>query len=116
MLPKINRLKKKRDFENIFKTGKISRGDFLIVREAKNGLGITRCGFVVSNKISPKAVVRNKIRRRLRDIVRKKMQDFKTSKDIVVAALPGIEKKDFSEIKEAVDALLEKAGLLKKII
>lgn len=112
MLPKINRLKKKKDFENIFKTGKVSRGDFLIIREAKNSLGITRCGFVVSNKISKKAVVRNKIRRRLRDIVRKKIQDFETSKDVVIAALPGLEKKDFSETRESTEALLKKAGIL----
>lgn len=112
MLPKINRLKKKKDFENIFKEGKIFRGDFLIIREVKNGLNETRFGFVVSNKISKKAVVRNKIRRRLRDIVRKNLSSFKKGIDVAVIALNGLEKKSFLEVKELTESILKKSKLI----
>ena len=112
MLPKINRLKKKKDFENIFKKGKIFRGDFLIVREVKNIFEEPRLGFVVSNKVSKSAVVRNKIRRRLRDIIKKNLGSFKKGTDVAIIALNGIEKKSFLEVKELTEAILKKSKLI----
>ena len=62
-LPKKNRLKKKKDFEEVFKKGKAVRGNFLFVRYLKNSLQFPRFAFVVSSKVSKKAVARNRIRR-----------------------------------------------------
>ena len=68
---------------------------------------------MVSLKVSKKAVVRNKIRRRLSEII-KAEENIKTGTDLVIIALPGIEKKEFTEIKESVGAVLVKTGLVKK--
>ena len=68
MLPKINRIKKKKDFEAIFKNSKTTRTNFFIFKISKNKLDINRFGFVVSQKVSKRAVVRNKVRRRLADL------------------------------------------------
>lgn len=112
MLPKINRLKKKRDFEAVFKTGSIFKNNILILRLVKNNLDKNRFGFMVSLKVSKKAVLRNKVRRRLSEIIKRSAGKIKTGTDMVFIALPGIEKKEFSEIDEAVKNILNKAKCL----
>ncbi len=112
MLPKQNRLKKKTDFEMIFKDGKGYKEAFLFLKTKSNDLELSRFGFAVGIKISKKAVVRNKIKRWLREAIRKNLSEVKKGFDIVVGASPGIEDKDFHDIKRAVDKLLKRAKLL----
>ena len=122
MLSKISRLKKKKDIEKVFKKGKRFKEDFLILKITKNALSQTRFGFVVSQKVSKKAVIRNKIKRRLREMVSKKGKKLKKGRhplvtrpgmDIVLIALPGLETKDFWEIDETLNKLFKKAKCLK---
>lgn len=75
-LNKKNRLKNKRDFEDVFKKGRAVKGSFLFIKYKKNESGVSRFGFVVSAKIAKKAVERNKIRRILSEGVRNKISDF----------------------------------------
>ena len=108
MLPKQNRLTNKNDFDLVFRGGKNIKGSFLVVKILKNNLKESRFGFIVSKKVSNKATVRNKIKRRLKDIAARELKDIKNSQDIVFIALSGIEKKKFSEIKEVVAKILKK--------
>lgn len=75
---------------------------------ARNNLGLNRFGFVVSKKVSNKAVVRNKIRRRLSEIIKAEINNIKNGTDLIIIALPGIEKKEFSEIKKSIEEALTK--------
>jgi ribonuclease P protein component len=102
MLSKDNRIKKKKDFELIFKNSKNFKNNFFILKIAKNDLGVNRFGFVISKKVSKKAVIRNKIRRRLSEAVKVEINNIKAGMDLILIVLPGAEKKDFYEIKEAV--------------
>lgn len=68
-LPKANRLKKKKDFDRVFKKGKAVNGSFLFVKSLPNSLSSSRFGFIVAAKFAPKAVTRNKVRRLLSDVV-----------------------------------------------
>ena len=77
MLSKINRIKKKKDFEIIFKKGKSFKNKLFILRFIKNNLNQNRFGFVVSQKVSKKAVVRNKVRRRLAEIIKSYFNNLK---------------------------------------
>ncbi len=108
MLPKINRLTKKKDFEVVFKLGKSVKDGFLLYKTMQNQLPQSRFGFVVSKKISSKAVIRNKIKRRLRQAVENHFKEYKTPFDVVVIALSGIEKKEFLELEEKVAKFLNK--------
>lgn len=112
MLPKKNRLKKEKDFEKVFKKGKGLRKDFLFLKLLNNNLKKSRFGIVVSTKISKKATVRNKTRRRIREIIRNHLDEIKKGKDIVIVAQPGIEEKSFSQIKETLIELFKKAKLI----
>lgn len=113
MLAKKNRLKLKKDFEQVFKQGKGFKQNFLFMKVIENGLDETRFGFVVSKKISNKAVIRNKIKRQLREIIRNQINQIKKGLDIVLIVLPGIENKDFQEIEQTVNKLLKKANTIK---
>jgi len=118
MLPKLNRLKKKKDFEAVFKKGKSFKNSFLVLKITPNKLEISRFGLIVSQKVSKKAVIRNKVRRRLSEIIRKKMKEtclpagrVKNGQDMVLIALPGLENKSFLETEEILTDILDKARL-----
>ena len=115
MLVKKNRLNKKRDFDNIFKNGKSTKGLFLVLRFIKNKLEFNRYAFIVSKKVSQKAVIRNKVRRRLLESVKKNEEKLKKGLDIIFIALPTVKDKNFLQIKEEVDSLLSKIILKDKI-
>ena len=113
MLPQTSRLKKKKDIERVFKKGKGVKEDFLILKTVKNDLNETRFGFIVSQKISKKANIRNKIKRRLRELVKVKLKKLKKGTDNLIIVLPGLETKDFWEIEEIITKLIKKAQVLK---
>lgn len=114
MLAKINRIKKEKDFEAIFKNSKSVRTNLFVFKIMRNNLGLSRFGFVVSKKISPKATVRNKVRRRLAESVKAKTAEIKDGVDVIIIALSGIEKREFSEIKEAISNTMIKSGIIDK--
>jgi ribonuclease P protein component len=111
MLAKVNRLKKKKDIEKVFEKGKGFKEDFLILKIVKNDLENSRFAFVVPRKISKKATLRNKIKRRLRELVRLKIKKIKKGMDLVLLALPGLEKKDFWQMEKIINRLFAKAKL-----
>jgi len=84
-----NRLSKKRDFDTVFKEGKIIKGSFLFIKVADNGGKMSRFGFVISSKISGKAVIRNKLRRELSDFIRLNMNKIRVGYDIMVVIRNG---------------------------
>jgi len=113
MLPKINRLKKKKDFERVYKEGKGYKEDFLFLKIVENGKKLTRFGFVVGKNFSKKAALRNQIKRKLREIIRLKFKKIKKGFDAVLIIKPsGFEKKDFCEVEEIISKLLTKAKIL----
>lgn len=112
MLPLKHRLKKKKDFAKVYKKGKGFKQDFLFLKAVENGLDNTRIGIVVSAKIAKKAVERNLIKRRLREIIRKRIEEIKPGLDIVIITLKGMSRKtSFQAIEEAIDKLLLKTKI-----
>ena len=112
MLPKQYRLKKKKDFKLVFEKGKTFNNKFLFLKGAKNALKNSRFAFVVGLKTSKKAVVRNRIKRLLREIIREKLNDIKSGFDVVIRVRAEIVNKDYKEIKKELESLLKKAELI----
>ena len=79
----------------------------------KNELEDSRFGFVVSIKVSKKAVVRNRVKRIMRHAIHENLEKIKSGLDIVFFTRPGIEKLDGIEIRQQVMQLLTKLNLLK---
>jgi ribonuclease P protein component len=113
MLPKENRLRKKKDFEKVFQGGRRAGEKNLSLRARENSLPESRFGFVVPRKHFRKAVLRNKLKRRLRECVRKELYRIKNGYDVVVLGRPGLENLSFVEIKEEIERLLSRTKLLK---
>jgi len=115
MLPRKNRLKKKKDFERIFKKGKEYKEDFLLLKTISNNLQFSRFGFIINKKVVKKATIRNKIKRRLREVVRREiLPKIKKRVDCVIIVKPGIKSENFSfeKIKNTLYKLTKKAKLL----
>ena len=111
MLPKKNRLKKRKEFAYIYKNGKKFNSKNLSLILTQSKLTDTKIGFSVSNKVG-KAVVRNKIKRQLRAIVRKQLKQMRIHQNFVIIAHPTIVECDFSKIEAEVLYLLKKGNVL----
>ncbi len=68
----------------------------------------TRVGFIVSKAVG-NAVVRNRTKRRLREIMRVRLDELSAGELFVVRALPHAAEADFSSLEAEVDELLVKA-------
>ncbi|MFA5087009.1 MAG: ribonuclease P protein component [Candidatus Paceibacterota bacterium] len=113
MFPLQNRLKKKNDFERVFKQGNSARGSLLFLKILNNSKNVSRIGFVVSKKISNKAVVRNKVKRRLRAAAKEELKNYLPGYDMVIVTLPAIKNADYKEIKKDVSLVFKKGYNLK---
>ena len=110
MLAKENCLRKKKDIERVFKQGKGFKQGFLFLKTKKNDLELNRFAIVVSKKISPKAVIRNKIKRQLRAAVRIRLDEIKQGWDGVIVVQPGLENENFKKIQETINEIFKKAN------
>lgn len=90
MLKKLNRLTKQKDFEKIFKKGRSVYDSNLGIKVLKNDLSENRYGIIISAKVSKKAVERNRIKRLIREIIKKENINLKNGNDIVIVTFPGI--------------------------
>lgn len=68
--PREARLLKASEFRAVFRAGRRARAGLLHARLRPNGKGRARLGLAVSLKATRKAVVRNRVRRQLRDSFR----------------------------------------------
>ncbi len=107
------RLRKKKDFEKIYKLGKTTKQDFLLFRILENEIENPRIGIVISKKTLSKATARNLVKRRIREAVRHFLPKISKNVDIIITACKGASKeKSFEEIK----TLIEQAFIKAKII
>lgn len=113
MLTKQYRLQKDRDFELVFKKGRAFKSKFLFLKLKRNNLEISRFGFVIGKTISKKSTVRNRIKRRLRDIIERNLVKIKSGFDVIIGVNTKIVEKNYQEIKEELEELLKKAEVLK---
>ncbi len=96
------------DFQRVYDGGKAWAGREVVVRALPNELGLTRYGFAVGRRVG-NAVIRNKVKRRLREILRQ--QTLRTGWDIILIARASAVPADYKSLEKSVANLLIKAGL-----
>ena len=84
---------------------------FLVLYARKNRTGTNRVGITVSKKLG-KAHIRNRIRRRLREVYRLNEEHFLPGWDIVLVARSKALDADFSAMEKSFLSLARKAGIL----
>lgn len=97
-------------FRRLYATSGQANG-LLVLYARKNRTGTNRVGITVSKKLGH-AVVRNRIRRRLREIYRLNEMKFRPGWDIVVVARSRSVHASFQELTGAYLSLARKAGIL----
>ena len=85
---------------------------YLVLYARKNRAGVNRVGITVSKKLG-KAHIRNRVRRRLREVYRLNEEKFLPGWDIVVVARSRSVDAKFHRLTEAYLSLAKKAGILK---
>ena len=81
----------------------------MVLRAVPNGLELARYGFTISRRVG-NAVVRNRVKRLLREILRK--MTIKAGWDMVLIARIAAAKLSYAEFEESVRDLLYRAGLV----
>ena len=104
------RLAKRDEFAMVYRHGNSWGNALLVMRALPNGLERSRFGFVVGKKIG-KAVVRNHVKRLLRESVRG--TPIKPRWDIVFIARSAAATANYHLLKQAVGELAQRANLLK---
>ena len=112
MDPRIT-LKLNGDFRRVYARGKSAVRSRVVVYCRRNRLDRNRTGYTVSRKLG-KAVVRNRIRRRLREIVRLNSGNLLPGHDLIIVARARAVDSDYWKLEQDVLACLEELQLLKR--
>lgn len=94
-------LKKNKDFQLTYKTGKSYANKYLVMYIRENGTSGNRLGLSVSKKVG-NSVVRHRITRLLRESYRLQEEYFRRGYDLVIIARPQARDKSYHEIESAV--------------
>lgn len=106
-------LKKNSDFRRLYARGKSAATPYLVVYCRRNRCGENRLGYTVSTRLGH-AVVRNRVRRRLREIVRLNAPKLKTGYDLVLVARGRSVGADYRTLEAAYLSACGKLGLLRE--
>ena len=105
--PRAARLVRRGDFDAVYRAGKRCSSSYFTVFVRRNELALNRFGFSIKRALGG-AVVRNRMRRRLREIVRCHRQEIPTGWDIVIHPKSSVAKAPFAVIAEDLVRLLKK--------
>jgi len=111
MLPAPNRLKNDVDFKKVARFGRWSRTKVLTLKYAPNRLPVARFGIVVSTKVDKRATVRNRLQRRLREILRLKLSAIKPGYDLMLICRPEAKNLSYQALEQEVLEALTLARL-----
>ena len=108
-----NCLKKRKDFQEVFKRGKSFKKDFLSIKILFKKQNYSQFGIIISKKVSNKASERNLIKRRIRAAVKEFLLEIKAPLDIVIIGQSKLNKQvSFQALKEELKQLFIKAKII----
>jgi ribonuclease P protein component len=116
VLPAAQRLTSPSTFREVVRRGRRRGGALLVVHllvpaadgrsgDATADLGPARAGLVVSKAVGP-AVTRNRVKRRLRHLVRPRLEELALGSLLVLRALPGAADASFAELGAELERCL----------
>jgi ribonuclease P protein component len=113
-LTPLERIRRKRDFEALYRSGRRYRGRYFHLVYQANALEFPRIGVVVSRKVG-NAVERNRIKRRVRTLFRRNKALFRKPTDVILIARPDLAGLSWTELaglyRSAVEGIFrERAG------
>ena len=100
-------------FRRLYQKGKSAANKYLVIYCRRNGSSENRIGYTVSSKLGH-AVVRNRVRRRLREIYRLHESQFRPGWDLVVVVRSRAVDAPYKKLEGAYLSLAGKLGLLRE--
>jgi ribonuclease P protein component len=104
-------LTKRAQYLTVYKSGKAWADNLIIIKALPNALEFSRYGFSVSKEVG-KAVVRNRVRRLLKEIAC--LINVKPGLDIVFIGRTNAATADYHQLKKSIEKLLLRAHLIDK--
>lgn len=98
------------DFRRTIRGGTRAARPTLVAHVVAGGVGATSVGFVVSKAVGP-AVVRNRVKRRLRHLMRERMEQLPQGSRLVIRALPRAAAGSYSNLATDLDKALTRSGV-----
>ncbi len=108
MLPKPKRLTKKRDFLKLASQGHTVFGPFATLRIRQVPKKATQVAFITSTKVFKKAVDRNRVKRRLREVIRELWPELPAEMHLLFILKPEALKAEWPALGEEVRRMLSR--------
>lgn len=99
-------LRRKEDFNRIYKKGKSVGDRYVVVFCLKNGFDYNRVSFLASKKVG-NSVKRNRARRLMRESMRN-IDNVKQGYDLIIIARNTINERKCADVKKSIEAALRK--------
>lgn len=109
---KLERLTCQQDFRTVYKKGRLTFGRYVAVHVLVKDDGPTRIGISVSKKVG-NAVVRNLVKRRIREIIRHMSDMLPNSYDIVIGAKVRSREANYHQLAEDLMRILKDLKMVK---
>lgn len=111
MLPKKFRLHSDNDIKRLVRGGKTFFLPQLTIKYQANSEQKLRVGFVVSTKVDKRAVIRNKVKRRMREVLRAELKNLKPGMDLLFIAKKSCIDLSLLELKKQIQFALKTTRL-----
>lgn len=112
---KSERLKSSKDFKAVFQQcRKLEDKNLAFYVQFQQDAGLRKFGVSLSRALG-KAYLRNRLKRRLREIYRVEKEKFRGGYQVILVPRRGSADRAFSEIRESFLALATRAGLLPRM-
>jgi ribonuclease P protein component len=112
MLPRPNRLRRRDEFQATYRRGRSWAHPLLALHVLPRREGM-RVGVTVSKKVGG-AVVRNRVRRRLRQAIRLRLPQWRSGFDLVVVARTAAAEASFDALGSVIDELAKRGRLVRE--
>lgn len=110
MLSKTLRMKSSTQFDYIFKKGQALKNKFILVFYSKCKANHQKFGVVVSKKIGH-SVVRNQVKRKIREVIKTVKQSLCNDYNYIFVARCGIENLSYNELLDIVQKMIKKSEI-----
>jgi ribonuclease P protein component len=109
-MPVLPMLRRRADFEAIGRHGTARSTPLLVLRWMRTDRADTRVGLATPRTLGG-AVQRNRVRRRLRMLIRERIDRVGPGWDLLVIARPAAGEASHADLGAALDALLRRSGM-----
>ena len=109
-MPPFPSLRRKADFDALSRSGTTGSSPLLVLRAMRTGRPDTRVGMSTPRSLGG-AVQRNRMRRRLRAVVREQLASIGAGWDLLLIARPAAAAASHGELRDTLQTLVRRAGI-----